>query len=203
MDQALSGLQSTFALDHHKMEENDDLKKQLSARLAVLGYMEAAEKVTKQLTSELSRAEALMNLSNEMARKQRWEMAEQLGQNILVKSQRLLCWEELGRSALQTHGPIDSLQQCKQLQSAEARTHYLKGWTMAVVPTEADPDVARAAIPYLAQDLPSLEQLLQMYALNQIYFQNPPIQTIQRLTRTLDIQWALDNTGSRSDKNSF
>lgn len=42
------------------------------------------------------------------------------------------------------------------------------------------------------QEVPLIEHVLQMYALNQLFFENLPEEKTQRFNRTLNIQWAID-----------
>ena len=42
------------------------------------------------------------------------------------------------------------------------------------------------------QEVTLIEHVLQMYALNQLFFENLPKEKIQRFNRTLNIQWAID-----------
>jgi hypothetical protein len=44
----------------------------------------------------------------------------------------------------------------------------------------------------LAEDSDSIEHILQLYAQNEIFFGKPSKEKINRLNKTLNIQWALD-----------
>jgi hypothetical protein len=48
------------------------------------------------------------------------------------------------------------------------------------------------ALPLLAEDSQSIENLLQSYALHEIFLGRPTAQFKQRLNKTLNVQWALD-----------
>ncbi len=85
-----------------------------------------------------------------------------------------------------------ALLQVDQFQSEEARLFYLKGWAENIQPTEADAACLQQALPLLATDTESLEKLLQAYFLRQIFFERPDPAQLQRLSRTLGLQWALD-----------
>jgi hypothetical protein len=47
-------------------------------------------------------------------------------------------------------------------------------------------------LPLLAGDRDSIEELLQLYAIHQLFFEEPSKERIARYNKTLNIQWALD-----------
>jgi hypothetical protein len=85
-----------------------------------------------------------------------------------------------------------SLLQVKHLKSDEARLFFLKGWAEAVNQHDADAVCMQAALRYLANDSESIENLLQKHALHEVFFGNASKEKINRLNRSLNIQWALD-----------
>ena len=82
--------------------------------------------------------------------------------------------------------------QFKHFKSDEARLFYLKGWAEAVNQNEADAVCLQEALSHLVNDSESIENLLQKHALHEVFFGNASKEKINRLNRSLNIQWALD-----------
>jgi hypothetical protein len=85
-----------------------------------------------------------------------------------------------------------ALYNLKKLQNQEAREFYLKGWVKAIKLNDIDEDLTRHAILNLAEDSDSIEHILQLYAQNELFFGKACKEKINRLNKTLNIQWALD-----------
>jgi hypothetical protein len=107
-------------------------------------------------------------------------------------SQRHKCWTSIAENTYKESGWNHSLNQVHQFQSDEARLFYLKGWAKAVSEYDADGTCIQEALSQLANVSESIETLLQKHALHEVFFGNADQQRINRLNRTLNIQWALD-----------
>jgi hypothetical protein len=53
-------------------------------------------------------------------------------------------------------------------------------------------ELIQKALPILVGDRDVIEHLMQLYAIHQLFFENPTKEQINRYNRSLNIQWALD-----------
>lgn len=79
-----------------------------------------------------------------------------------------------------------------EFQSKEIRIYYLKGWAESITVDDISDELAHKAIQALQNDSTSLEHFLQVYAQHELFFGNPSQENINRLNKTLNMQWALD-----------
>ncbi len=110
------------------------------------------------------------------------------------RGERQDCWKSMAAALVARDGVASALKQVEHLGIAEAETFYLKGWAKAVPKVEATPACLREALPLLAADANALEDLLQSYAVREAVFGQPAPATLQRLNRSLNIQWLMDIT---------
>ena len=90
-----------------------------------------------------------------------------------------------------------ALQGAQTYKNEQARIFYLKGWSEYVAIENVTSELISEALPFIANDGESIERLLQKYALNEVFLVDAHSKKMERLNRTLNIQWALDV------KNSF
>jgi hypothetical protein len=72
------------------------------------------------------------------------------------------------------------------------RRFYLKGWVEALSVAEASSACSPLAVWHLKNNMGSLEELLQKYALGQVAFGTPSREWVERLNYSLNIQWLMD-----------
>jgi hypothetical protein len=90
------------------------------------------------------------------------------------------------------HGGQNALEKLTLLPSEEMRRFYLKGWVEALSVAEASSACSPLAIWHLKNDMGSLVEFLQKYALGQVVFGTPSPEWVERLNYSLNIQWFLD-----------
>ena len=92
-----------------------------------------------------------------------------------------------------------ALRGVQHYKSEEPRLFYLKGWSEQLDVIDVTAECVAAALPQLANDIESIENLLQKYALRVILLECSEKDLQHRLNRTLNIQWAIDIKNSFSD----
>ena len=132
----------------------------------------------------------LNSISVELAKQGNLVLAESIGLEILQFAERHNCWKTIAQNEYNELGWKKSLQQSTQFKIDEARLFYLKGWADAV--SECDVDCVQEALSQLAHDSESVESILQSHALREIFFGAADQKKLDRLNRTLNIQWAID-----------
>jgi hypothetical protein len=134
----------------------------------------------------------LQSISIELSKQGNWQLAEQIGLEIPLISGRHDCWKEMAYKLKKQYGWQVALEKVKKLQNQEARLFYLKGWAANLSANETNITCLKQAMPLLALDTQSIENLLQVYALHEIMFCSPTQQLLQRLNKSLNVQWAID-----------
>ena len=102
------------------------------------------------------------------------------------------CWKTIAENTYKEIGWQKALEQESQFQNDEARLFYLKGWAESIEQNEADLACLIEVLPFIVKDTESIENLLQKFALRELFFGAGKEELIKRLNRTLNIQWAID-----------
>ena len=88
---------------------------------------------------------------------------------------------------------IISTELAKQSKAEKAeQTDYLKSHVDSTTPINANKEQILAAFIFCKNDIESMEKLLQHHALHELFFRYSSNEKIERLNRTLNIQWAID-----------
>jgi len=164
--------------------------------------MEALECLLKN-TNESERSNGLLTIGLNFVKLSYWTLAEKVALDIPKTETRQQCWIELASATLDQEGFEKALSKCHQLQSEEARSFYIKGWVDELSVADANAECLHKALPIMAKDSKSIETLLHKYALKEVFLGKPSPEFIQRMNRTLDIQWALDIVCSLSNNDSL
>ncbi len=133
-----------------------------------------------------------MIISIERAKRGDYSQAEEIGFQIPQISKRYFCWKRIGEYKLSNSNWVDATHQVFVWQNLEAQTYYLKGIASSMKIVHCDRDFILRARKFFLSDIESLEQLFQNYGINMVFFQNHTPAVINRLNRTLNLQWAID-----------
>jgi tetratricopeptide (TPR) repeat protein len=164
----------------------------ISRQLAKQHKLDEALSCARGISDDSYKSRALQSISVELAKQGNWELAETTGMEISQLSERHKCWKTIAENSSKAMGWHKSLQEARQFQSDESCLFYLKGWAEVVNEQDADYTCIQAALSQLTHDSESIETLLRKYALHEVFFGNAGRDKINRLNRTLNIQWALD-----------
>ena len=172
--------------------EKSDALHSISSELTKQGKIEEALDCASGISEVYSKCSALKYISNELTKLGNWQLAESIVLEITLVSERHIFWETLAANRYKEIGWQKALQEVNQLKNEEARLFYLKGWTEAVSLEETDAVCVQEALSHLAHDSENIENLLQKYALHELFFGNIDKELVHRLNKSLNIQWALD-----------
>jgi hypothetical protein len=154
--------------------------------------LEESLKCVQNIDSDWRKNGAIKTISVELAKQGNWQLAENLGLEIHRSAQRHICWKEMAENAIERVGHSESLGIYNVLNNKEARSFYLKGWVENLQTTSISMEIARKALYLLEEDINSTRHILELHALNQLFFEEITEEKIQRFNRTLNIQWAID-----------
>ena len=120
------------------------------------------------------------------------ELAEKTVLRIKRNISRTRVWQDWASYMLESYGWESAIQQADLFYSREARFYYLQSLADVVSVVQLPDLFMKQAYPLLADDYYGLEILLQKHAVRLVSFRDISDAAINRLNRTLNIQWAFD-----------
>ena len=125
-----------------------------------------------------------------------YETLEYLFSKINQNSFRLKCWLFISETICNNNNASSALKHLQCFKEVDSKKKLIKGWTDFISLTEVSSELVENALPLYNLDFESMEILLQKYALNKVFFENVSSEKLNRLNRSLNIQWALDITNN-------
>jgi tetratricopeptide (TPR) repeat protein len=175
----------------NEREKSSALRK-ISNDLATKGKLDKSLTCAGLIIEKDDKSVALKDISTELSKLGNFSFAEQVGTGIPLIAERQSCWKSIAKSLKELHGWEKSLELRKEFKGKETIIYYLKGWSESISIEDISEDLMQKAIPVLKDDNDALEHLLQLYAINQLFFEELENDTINRYNQTLNIQWAID-----------
>jgi len=173
--------------------------KDISAELAKEGKTEEAASAMQEalacargISYDYNKSIALKDISAELAKQGDLPVAEKISLEIPLIADRQNCWKEMGNLIKKIHGWQTALVKVQKLKNEEARLFYLKGWAKNLSPLKTDKTCLKEALPLLAEDTQSIENLLQAFALHELMLGKITKERSKNLNKVLNIQWAID-----------
>ncbi len=164
----------------------------LSINLYKQGKSEMAFKYIKDIDDDYYKCSALHDITIELAYNGQWQQAEKTGLEIHQIDTRQECWKTIANKTKEQLGWKKALEQLSKLQNEETYDYYLKGLAENINVNDANKECLFEFLPLIMNDSNSIETVLQAYALNEIFFNKPSNELIERLNSSLNIQWALN-----------
>jgi tetratricopeptide (TPR) repeat protein len=165
---------------------------EISIELSKQGQFEESLTIARGISDDWERDRAMEGISLELSKLSHWDMAVEVGRKISNAAGQQECWEAIGEAMFNLHGGQNALEKLTLLPSEEIRRFYLMGWVGALSVAEASSYCSPLAVGYLQDDMGSLVELLQKYALGQVAFGTPSREWVERLNYSVNIQWLMD-----------
>ena len=162
--------------------------------------MQESLTIARGISDESQRDRAMKDISLELSKLSHWDMAVEVGMKISRSDIQQGCWEAIGKAMFTLHGGQNGLEKLTLLPSEEMWKFYLKGWVGALSVAEASSACSPLAVWHLKDNMGSLEELLQKYALGQVVFGTPSPEWVERLNYSLNIQWLMDLKNQTHDE---
>jgi tetratricopeptide (TPR) repeat protein len=169
-----------------------EMARQCMIEEALMCVTQIKDNLTGFGSTFIKKSEVLNEITLELAKQGNYTLAEKTGSEIPIISERQSCWKSIAQSFKELHGWEKSLELRKEFKNEEANLYYLKGWSESISIEDISEELIQKAIPVLKDDNDALEHLLQLYAINQLFFEEIENDTINRYNQTLNIQWAID-----------
>jgi hypothetical protein len=165
--------------------------------LSKLGQIKDAYDCSFNILDDSDKSKALNSIASELAKQENWALCESTGLEIPQILDSHNGWKEIAKNTSEEKGWKNALQVVNQFQNAEFKMHYLKSLADSLNSIESTKELILNARSYYFDDIESMEKLLQHHALHELFFSDASNEKIERLNRTLNLQWAIDI------KNSF
>jgi hypothetical protein len=164
----------------------------ISGELAKQGQLESALETARSIIDEGEKSRALLAISSELAKQGQLATCESIGLEISQIAERQSLWKKIAEAYSEKYDWQGGLQAVHNLQSDEARSFYLKGWTENLSVLGVKSETLSQSLPLLVNDINNIEGLLQKYAQHQMFLGKLTLAAQSRLNRSLNIQWLLD-----------
>lgn len=164
----------------------------LSINLFKQGQTELALKYIKDISDEYYKNSALKEISLQLAKQNNWQHSESTGLEISQIAIRNECWNSIAQYTYKQLGWTKALAISSQWQNEDVRSNYIKGLAENINVNDANLNNLVEFLPFIINDTNSIEAVLQAYGLNEIFFNQPNGKLINRLNRSLNLQWAID-----------
>ena len=176
------------------IDENDRswALENISSELVQQGKINEAFECIQSISDERAKTSGILIISIELAKQGMWYLAEDIGLGIQQIAERQNCWKNLAENTWKEVGFKKALQQIRQFQNIETKMFYSKGLSDAIDLIYCSKESIIAAQSHYLYDIESLEKFLQNYSLLELFIKDAAIDKIDRLNRTLNIQWAID-----------
>ena len=97
----------------------------------------------------------------------------------------------MGSTFCEKNGIEVSLNMIHEIENKEHLSYYLKGCVESLNASTLTTMLLHSAILNISSDSVSLTKLMQQYALQNVFFADSSFEELDRLNRTLNINWAL------------
>ncbi len=106
--------------------------------------------------------------------------------------EKLRCWNQIANFAVNNYGYFESLDYVGKLNSNDSKNIYLKSWVDSIEPHQLTKIITLRSCFYLKDDISSLEKLLLIHSLHELFFNNATFEQTNHFNKTLNIQWSID-----------
>ena len=170
----------------------DEVLYDITCELIKQGKLGEAFKCVENITEDLFQSFSLCAISKKLAEQNNWTFAEEIALEIKQSKERRNCLRSLAGIKLTETSCQKRLEQSVLFQNTEAKKYYLKGFADFITASECSSEFILSSRGYYFDDLNSIEKLLQMHALHELFYQELSKEKTERFNRTLNIQWAID-----------
>lgn len=129
--------------------------------------------------------------------------AENVSLGIKYSSIRHACWELISQMIIEKDGFDLALNSSSYFLSDEAKLYYLRTWAQSITVNDITKDLSNKAILVLSNDSLSLEHFMQVQAQYEILYGSISNKKMNRLNKTLNIQWLIDIISKFPKKETF
>jgi tetratricopeptide (TPR) repeat protein len=181
-----------YSLDILDEEDRDLVLKQICHYLAKQNKYEQALLHYQKISDESEKENTKILISIELAALGNIDASEKVFNQILQINNRQICWKSIAEKEYNANGYFNSISFCNNFLNDEARFYIRQNISHLLDTSTISPQVLLYEIKTLGKDLSSLEYILQLYAINQLFFGNFHQDKLVRYNNVLNFQWAIN-----------
>lgn len=167
--------------------------------LAQKGMVQEILEYANRIIDVEEKTELIKEISIELAKNGRYDLSEKVAFEIKRNDMRYNCWREMANEILRNYGYEKTIELLENFKSLEAKIHIRTRITQSMdrlIVQQFDllisGEFSLRFAKYLRRDLEFLEHILCMNAIKEMFFGELSVVLLNRLQRTLNIQWAVD-----------
>jgi len=176
----------------HNINIQWDIKSKMSIEFSKNKNIGLALEIVSEIKDEILKNETLQAIAiNVIKEKDHTEFSKIIFEIKKITNQQEF-WKKIAFECIETYGLFIAFYKLTEFNLFESRIYYLKGWAESIKVDDISDELAYKAIQALKDDSTSMEHFLQVYAQHELFFGSPSQEKIDRLNKTLNLQWAMD-----------
>jgi tetratricopeptide (TPR) repeat protein len=181
-----------YAQNISNIDEMNSAHKDIAIELAKQAQYDHSLAMVNEISSEEERKTALNCIAIEMIKNAQWKLAEGLIREIPQNGSMADSTKKIASEIIKHFGWENALHLCNQFSSVEIRLNFLSEWTSQAKIINCDKFRIINSCHYYKEDIENLEKLFYKLALNELFMNDYQTDKIDRMRRSLNIQWAID-----------
>jgi tetratricopeptide (TPR) repeat protein len=189
----------TFAEPINDEEEKSRALFMIATTLAKIGQPEKSRLVKEDalfavhgISDIWTKCSLLHKVAIDLVNQVNWNIAEQVVMEIPLIAERQETWKKIAEVVKSQSNFQLALDHWKTLVDKESALFYVKGLAEAIDVNDVTTDMVYGLLFHLVENSINIENLLQAYAQYELFFGNPSPEKINRLNKTLNLQWVMD-----------
>jgi hypothetical protein len=130
--------------------------------------------------------------SVQLAKHKELDLSEKFSLEVPQTFERNYCWKQIGSTLFEEHGFFKSIQLAYKYKSFESRKCIKQNITKKLGINNITREICLSVLKDIENPISSMEHVLQIYALNQLFFEELGQKKVQRYNHSLNLQWAID-----------
>jgi len=171
-----------------------DLANFLASNISPEKHDQTAQEIFTLITHIKDRPDSTIKFKRiviSLTQKECFRLAEDIGLSISDINSRHEMWESRGYLRAKEKGVDDAFLLASKFGHKETTHYFKKGIIKHCFQLNSIEEVP-AIIKEISHDTVAIELLLKHVAINEVFLGNPDPETLQRINRSLNIQWAID-----------
>jgi hypothetical protein len=181
-----------YAQNISNIDDMNSAYKDIAIELAKQGQYDYSLAIVYEISSEEERKTALNCIVIEMIKNAQWKLAEGLIREIPLNGSMADSTKKIASEIIKHFGWENALHLCNQFNSVAVQLNFLSEWTSQAKIINCDKFRIINSCHFYKEDIENLEKLFYKLALNELFINDCQTDIIDRLNRSLNIQWAID-----------
>ena len=156
------------------------------------GILQEVFDAAQRINKVYNRSYILGRLASYLVKKGAYSDAERAIHLISEEISRCDCWKRIGEDEFKEKGYFESLKIIENFTTIESQKQLKIGVISTIDVNTISSEILVHVLKENDQPISSIEHILKMYALNQLFFGNLTAEQIKSFNKTFNIQWAMN-----------